>query len=763
MMTISKKTIPYFRTWLVLLFSVTMLTVSEAQERIVPLKTNPILMERYGTDAQQKDGAANEVYIYQSDTLELPFIDDFSADFFPRFNATPDTPGVEDTTLYYLFFEGEPIHPDTAKFIDLPNYRIVFTEDGETILSDSIQQDSIDIQVSNMDLENFELTDIHVWNGFNIMDSSAINGVIDTVYFLAFQYEQDSTIYYIVPPDSTTLWADNHAYLNNHLSFCPPTRGFATLDGLNELGAPYNASTPTAHGIADYLTSKPINLEINPESGDPYVVGDSIYFSFFYHPQGIGNDPETEDSLVLEFYKPDLDEWVHVWSDSGKTAFEQDWEQVLIRIADPEYFRRGFKFRFYNYATLSGNFDHWHIDYVRLDEERHYQDVVVSDVAYTDSPISIIKEYTSMPWKHYQDNPSSMMLDQTLFTSHHNLSDVSEQFTTEFIVRYDGQEQYSQSSTQEPGFPDNSMQCWDINHYNAIFPDFVFDETVDNVYAEFDVTFKSSNIQVDINRNNDSITFQQVFKDYYAYDDGSAEGAYEVWAEDVPAKIAYEFDIKKQDTLVGLWIHFSPVPEPDEGYGDNPFQIMAWKNLNPENIMTQNLSFSNVNYYLGERNAFRKYMFEEPQIVEGTIYVGIRQGQAAPANIGWDKNINNQDKIYYKFELPGEGFVNTAFEGSLMMRPIFASEYVSVREHESFEVLMDVYPNPASEHINFRSNLNEPLQLYVFDLSGRMVRQKIIQPTDVVYVNDMTPGMYIFRLTTPDKQHIINKKVMIQR
>ena len=51
--------------------------------------------------------------------------------------------------------------------------------------------------------------------------------------------------------------------------------------------------------LADSLISKPISL-IN-ENGEKLTPADSLYFSFYYQPQGNADAPESTDSLVLMF------------------------------------------------------------------------------------------------------------------------------------------------------------------------------------------------------------------------------------------------------------------------------------------------------------------------------------------------------------------------------------------------------------------------------------------------------------------------------
>ena len=81
-------------------------------------------------------------------------------------------------------------------------------------------------------------------------------------------------------------------------------------------------------------------------------------------------------------------------------------------INDPYYLHNSFQFRFKNYATLSGNFDHWHLDYIKLDNFSISNDTSnINDVAFVyDSP-SFLKRYNEMPWSHFKDNMNDEIND----------------------------------------------------------------------------------------------------------------------------------------------------------------------------------------------------------------------------------------------------------------------------------------------------------------------------------------------------------------
>src|SRR5690606_24103151 len=93
-------------------------------------------------------------------------------------------------------------------------------------------------------------------------------------------------------PDEN-LWQDINVYINSNYPKTPPSYGVATFDGLDSTGFPYDFSSQIAHGIADSLTSHPIDLT---------VINDSVYLSFQYQAGGNGNAPEVEDSLRLDFF-----------------------------------------------------------------------------------------------------------------------------------------------------------------------------------------------------------------------------------------------------------------------------------------------------------------------------------------------------------------------------------------------------------------------------------------------------------------------------
>ena len=95
-------------------------------------------------------------------------------------------------------------------------------------------------------------------------------------------------------------WEDNYVYVNQHFAKSPPNVGVATFDALDAQGKVYEDAN-WIDFIADYLTSVPIRLDsLFSPIARKLTPADSVYLSFYYQPQGRGNDPEPWDTLLLQ-------------------------------------------------------------------------------------------------------------------------------------------------------------------------------------------------------------------------------------------------------------------------------------------------------------------------------------------------------------------------------------------------------------------------------------------------------------------------------
>ncbi|MDA3943582.1 MAG: T9SS type A sorting domain-containing protein [Bacteroidetes bacterium] len=151
-------------------------------------------------------------------------------------------------------------------------------------------------------------------NTGTLKNSTSEEGVIHLPFFDDFSASN-------IRPDQQK-WINNQVFINKDFPVRPPNTGAATFDVLNEFGQVYeNASTLPFK--ADKLQSVLIRLDSvfdpSPQALQP---ADSIYFSFYYQPQGRGDKPESHDSLLLQFGYP-----------SGNMEFESI-DSVMVWVDD---------------------------------------------------------------------------------------------------------------------------------------------------------------------------------------------------------------------------------------------------------------------------------------------------------------------------------------------------------------------------------------------------------------------------------------------
>jgi len=551
-------------------------------------------------------------------------------------------------------------------------------------------------------------------------------------------------------PVEWQLWEEDYVYLNNHHPLNPPTIGVATFDGLNRDGYPYNFDFPDAYGPADTLTSLPVNLA-------PYGPDDNVYLSFFYQPEGRGNDPQPEDSLLVEFFSPDDDAWFHIWSVPGSELV--DFQQVFLKVEQPWFFRDGFRFRFRNYSTLSGNVDHWHIDYVFLDQNIDPATFELIDVGFVHPVSSLLQVYSAAPWTHFTSDPESHMLG-SVQALQGNLN-ADRNISSGFRVSYNG--------ISQGDFPNLYLNTSGngFSQFNCTLPvlqsppQFAFDSAVNDTCASFDVSLYT-NTTPDQNRNNDTLRFKQDFSNYYAYDDGSAERAYAV--NEAGSRVAMRYVTWEPDTLYGLQIHFAPVFDNHE---NENFLLRIWADNggNPGGELIENFEFNSPIYYDDGYNIFTYYPFDEPVYVSGSFFVGWVQDSDAKLNVGNDKNTNgNFGNLYYALGTTGP-WVASGVSGSVMIRPVFragkSNPPVGVEQFRGMERLR-VHPNPAESFMHLQwEAFRTSADVEVIDMSGRQVMTATMSgyggQLDIAFLSS---GLYIVQVSDRSGRIFAREKLM---
>lgn len=720
------------------------------------------LRARPTAQAAAKADGPRTYFIYQFQTQTLPIADDFSVDRTTKRWAQPGDPNVTLTTTFFHLEVAGVSEPDMVFSLDTT---FLYTTDlQEPPVTTRAALPSVNVTVRNLDVYPPTESVQELWPAYNVYDTIQSPSP-DTLELFSNVLEQDSLLVYTVAADTRTytrpdnslapwvLWEDDDVLVNGTFGNDPPTVGVATFDGLSRTGMPYDFVNYTNYGIADHLTSVPIDLQ--------YPASDSIYLSFFYQAQGLSGDMfgQPQDSLVLEFYAPEEDIWYRVWRSPyiAPGAFQQ----VLIPIKQFRYLKNGFRMRFLNYATLSGAFDHWHIDYVRLGAQRTFDDTRLIDVAYVIPESTLLRTYTSMPYNAFSASPSAFMTD-TAKLSIRNL-DVDDRF---IVFGFQAREENGAGSflrTSGNNTSNNALLKFTARHpVQAGSPPFAYDPALSTDAAFWRVKFWS-NTTPDINRYNDTTSFIQEISNYYAYDDGSAEMTYGL--NSAGAKLAYRFDLPQGDTLRAVRMYFSPSLNPPPGTPptQGSFLITVWTSLAPEVIQHQNFSFSSPEYRDHGPDHYVEYPLDSAIFVQGTVYIGWTQTNSTAMNLGFDRNRDVSDRIF--FATTGT-FANTAFDGALMMRPVFVAAvdpFTGVEEplHNNRFTL---YPNPATDEV--RIMLDEELpagRAIILDALGRQVMDLPYRSGGIISTSTLAPGLHIVRLLDAAGTLVGQERLIIQR
>ncbi|MGB0933651.1 MAG: T9SS type A sorting domain-containing protein [Lishizhenia sp.] len=732
-----------------LLISLTV-TFFYAQEELSPLTNNPDLF-RIEANVKALDNSFDSTFIYKSDTLDLPFFDDFSKNNFQSYSTSFSQSNLSEELYFRLLEEtsNTPLPPETKLGV-VKTYKITVNTILNTV--DTIYYDSTAFQIHNLQDYPVIYGAGFGYPNYIVVDTITATSTTSDTLFTEVVYNQDSARIFIKRLENASqLWLDTNAYHNYRFAVNPISLGVVTFDGLNDKGNAYNIGSSSS-AINDKLTSKPLNM-------GGFAASDSIYFSFLYQPQGFGDAPEDVDSLFVEFWSPTDQLWEKVWRVGGSPL--QDFRVGHVKIIDNKYLQDGFQFRFSNLGSVAGAFDQFHVDYVHLRPLSGYQDTLFKDFAIVYPIATLLEEYTQVPWKHYRLSPSGKMSTEMELVVRNNETVAANNSNGGSLkVLLDGVVQgtftFSGSALSAP-----DLDYAPRTHYSSLIDlsgAYEYDATLANdTLAVYDYVVETS-AQFPNFTQNDSTFGQQIFKAVYAYDDGTAENAYGTTG--TQSRLAYKFTSYVEDELVAIQMAFVNTAE---DVSNNLFLLTVWDDNNgePGNVIYQDDFFDpRQPQYIGQPNGFYTYYFKgvDKVAVPQTFYVGWRQIDAERLNIGFDSNTDNQDKIFYSVDNE-TSWINTSFEGSIMMRPMFSTklDYQLNAMEQSTEDKLDVqlFPNPSSGYFNVEGDNVEFVEVY--SLQG-----KIILRTEERYfdLSDKEAGVYLVHVYGKDGESRITKKII---
>ena len=695
---------------LYLLFFFPLITFSQELE-LGPITSNPSISFNKKSFLKTDPNSIDSTFIFSTDTLSLPFYDEFSSNKFQKYQGDFSANGLT-SILYYRLIDPLSSLPLSASTIltNQQTFNRIYDASTSTFIDNNFQATSV--KVGDLTSYPVQYETLPLFPPYYIYDTIGVPDISDTLWITNPDFFQDSARQFFMPiNDPSKLWADDFAYHNYRFAVNPRSLGVVTFDGLDETGFPYEIGSSITN-YADKLTSKPIDLSNN-------LAIDSIYFSFLYQAQGFGDIPEQSDSLVLEFYAKDLDQWFRVWGTNGGSVLP--FKPAHIPLTENKYFKKGFQFRFRNYGSLAGALDHFHIDYVHLRSASSHNDTLFKDFALVYPLNTLLKTYTSVPWDHYKNSFDNKMAD-SLKIELYNGSPTAENYQDGFLS-------FSLDNVFSlfvlPGFNLAEQQINFLprkvhTSYHNLTNGNSFDKTLPGIQQSFTVKANAS-AQFPNDLINDSTGFFQNFTNFYSYDDGSSEAAF--GPTGTQARLAVRFDAYEADSLIGVSFQFVPSVV---DVSNKLFLLTVWSENDdePDQILYEDDVFNPRNpiYPTGDEQFVTYYFLDTIKVpVNTSFFVGWRQLDPERLNLGLDRNLDFSSKI--KFSVNGGAtWLTSPFSGTAMIRPVFSTkldQFIGINE-ETFDI--KIFPNPTTDIFQIiLPQEDNNLEKILLDQTGRIL------------------------------------------
>ena len=598
-----------------------------------------------------------------------------------------------------------------------------------------------------------------------------INCICDTAYLpiqvvgdtLALPFFDDFS--YPGPYPDLNRWLDNQVYVNRHFGFQPPSLGVATFDGLDASGTPYGGG----YGPSDVLTSTYLDL-----SGR--TPGDNVYLNFYVQNKGNGFAAGFEDSLVVEF-KLQSGEWEQVLIVKDTFPFSRDtiprFRNNTVLLDDSDYLYDGFQFRFTGYGPRSGISSNWNIDYVRLDTRSPFPPTgTLSDLAFNQLPDFILKNYTAMPFWHFENFEQQELSEDFSVGVFNNFPQQIDITESSFILQ---DVTNNQQLFENPSGFITSLPVGGLSHADGSGPAPITTPVISSIvsgtkFQEYEVTYILNSSAVQLVSypgvaSNDTVRRSTIFDNYFAYDDGTAEKTVSL---PINWQMAVEFTLNVPDTLRAIQMmhpHFEDDPTIS-------FDLLVWEDLDEDPVYRQrSLSpvYPDVNfdtlqgyttYPIVDENNVRSSIVLNP----GTFYIGWEQVSSKPVQVGLDVNsLAGSERIHFRDNI---GWLNAQLDppATICMRAVMGSESpisTSIEENPLANNAIHIYPNPSNGLLHFDMGQDQP-ENYLFELynpAGQLLlseplsRQKNLQ--------SFGEGLFFIRLTNLKTQESFQHKLFL--
>lgn len=545
----------------------------------------------------------------------------------------------------------------------------------------------------------------------------------------------------------TNKWDAKGASYTETIGNKAPSIGMVLFNGVDEFGKSYSLQEKD-QGEGDYLSSIPLDL-----SGIPGAQQATVYLSFFWQAGGKAEVPDSNDRLTLQIFNSD-NTWITVWEKRGGPTLDRNrfvQESIVIR---PEWQHANFQFRFFSNGRQSGPFDSWLLDYVYLNSKRSSTDLSYPDRAITQGTTVRLGDFGAYPWELLQKNQKGKW--STAKSEFQNLENRFKAMEYSVTLRDSSGSAMLPINSTTPFNPvPNALERRAI--VSRSFTEIPIPSTPGDVNFEIALV-TGDGLLTAINgndtlrfagvdfRSNDTVSTRFPIRDYFAYDQGSAD--YSAGINQRSGQLAVTYTTPEAVFLKGISIDFSNARQVNQ-----VLDLVVWSALDKKPLYSKEVVIS-------EKSPGQKlhyFPLEEAIPVSGTFYVGFTQFTNDFLQVGLDKSNDFGDRIHYNI---GGGWVkNTEVSGSLLIRPHVSLTGKSTGAIESTNSLR-IYPNPTVNEVQVEGKF---FSLQVVDSFGREVFPSRVPSAkgEILNFKDQNPGLYLIYVqgdSGPQSYRILVKK-----
>lgn len=435
------------------------------------------------------------------------------------------------------------------------------------------------------------------------------------------------------------------------------------------------------------------------------------------------------------------------------------YDYIFEQGKDEQFLHENFQMSFVSFGRMSGSFDNWNLDYVSLSKKPIVRNLgYLNDMTITTDFNSLFKNYSAVPINHLTTAPL--------------IKTDSLQININSLYRKDQNNTFN--VPQNVYFLQDNSLIKDENINKTISTDIRTYST--NVTLDFNSinvqatdTEKTVNYKFYINKegedsqtSNDTINFSQKFYNYFAYDDGSAEKAFEINGK--YSELAYKYKIGQKDTITHIQMYVPKILLSNEYL---TYKIKIWKTISSTErgrmddkvlyTKSETLSYEDL-----DSLGFISYKIDSLISVTDSFYIGLELEESTPLYIGADLNkfVIPQNNIFYNTTGSWKNFEQKIH---LMLRPVFGDYYkinLARKTDDLDSKTISIFPNPNSNRqFNISGENIKKFDLYT--TTGDIVSDyNFDENTKIVKVNTELKGVYIGKITTNEK--FIYKKIIFE-